>query len=182
MEPKGYNSKNTKSRIYVNTRGQSKGDDTFMSQWANALCVAYKVLELRSTVAGFQKLKVTGPEMSANRHDNVVIWLTGQDAVQRFLPHLGKDDFTQHYGNSTPPGTKQVRAGLAWANEPPETANGAPLSTLWGSIQHSFGSYLAGCIYIGLEKAWDKKEPEYLDAVLKMFEMANVDPKNAQSV
>ena len=182
MEPKGYDSRNTKSRIYVNTKGQSKGDDTFMSQWANALCVAYKVLELRSSVVGFQKLKVTGPEMSAARHDNVVIWLTGQEAVERFLPHLRGEEFSQHYGNSTPPGTKQVMPGLAWANEPPETAQGTPLTKLFGSVLHSFGSYLAGCIYLGLERTWAKKESEYLDAVLKMFEMAKVDPKNAQSV
>lgn len=182
MEPDGYDESKSKSRIYVSTKGQSKGDDTFMSQWANALCIAYKVLELRSTVTGFQKLKVTGPAMSANRHDNVVIWLTGQPAVEAFLVHMRTDEISQHFGNSTPPGTKQVMPGLAWANEPPTTSPSHKLSTLWGSVQHSFGSYLAGCIFLGLERTWNKTESDFLDAVLKMFEMANVDPENAQSV
>jgi len=182
MEPAGYDPQKDKSRIYVNVKGQSKGDDTFMSQWANALCVAYKALDLSATLTGFQKLKVSGPGLSPKRHDNVVIWLTGQQAVEAYLLKMRDENFTRHFGATTPPGTKQVMPGLAWANEPPETAKGHKLSTLWEEVQHSFGSYLAGCIFLGLEQSHEKTEPVFLDAVLAMFKMAGVDPMNAQSV
>ncbi len=99
----------TKSRIYMSVKGRQKGDDTFMSQWSNALCVAYKVLDLRDSLAGFQKLKVSGPDMSPSRHDNVVIWLTGHRPRQH--------QPTQSAGSAE-------RAEEAYLSQPPSRSAG----------------------------------------------------------
>jgi hypothetical protein len=173
MEPPDYDSSKSNSRIYVKV---------VEPIWLHALLVALEVLELRKKHRGFQKLKVAGPGMSPNRGDSVVVWLTDDVAVRAFLLDMVGEDFLRHYGAETLPGIKRVRPGLGWADEPPKTDPDHPVTKVFKTTQHSFGSYLAGFIYLALNHTWSKSEGAYLDKVLSVFAFGKIDPKNPSNV
>lgn len=156
----------------------------------NAIGLANQVLLLMRSYDGITKFKIAGPGMPEERADSMVIWLPHQIAVSYVLMHMKKEPFARYYkqeDHCTPYGTKQVKPGLAWAGEPPRTSSNPQhgtynLTAVWRRDNHSFGSYVAGAIYLGLlmitndfKLARERTINDFLASVLQQFRAATVD-------
>jgi hypothetical protein len=121
-----------------------------------------------------EKFKVAGPGMSPKRGDQIVAWVNSEAAKDALLKKL---QTFSNFDGTPPPGTKLVSAGLGWSKEPTSEDNGSPaVDEVWGTGSHSFGSYLAGVIYMALEQSWNKTEDKYVEELKEFFLNVGIDP------
>lgn len=176
LEPPGCVVAQGKARVYVHTPQPVQ---------VHAIAVARAVLGLMQVNADIVKLKVAGPGLSPARGDTVVIWLKHEFAVKWLLVRLKDPGVAAHCHGPVPPGVRPVADGLGWSLEPPRTDGDEPmaknLTALWQSHDHSFGTYLAGCIFLALATCGPRGD-KFLDAVLRYFRAAGVDPMNPHRV
>ena len=125
-----------------------------------------------------EKFKVAGPGMSKDRGDQIVIWVNSEDAKNSTLESL-KQTCAGNFDGSVPPGVKQVVPGLGWSKEPTAADHGSPaVDEVYGTSRHSFGSFLAGVIYMALEQSWSKTEDDYVKELKAFFLNVGIDPAN----
>lgn len=126
-----------------------------------------------------EKFKVAGPGMSKDRGDQIVIWLNSEADKNTALESL-KQTCANNYDGNVPPGVKQVAAGLGWSKEPAEDHSSPAVDEVWGDSQHSFGSFLAGVIYMALEQSWDRLEDDYVKELTEFFLNVGIEPSSPQ--
>ena len=125
-----------------------------------------------------EKFKVAGPGLSKDRGDQIVIWLNSEDAKNSTLASLAQS-VAGNLDGSVPAGVKQVQAGLGWGKEPTAAEHGSPaVDEAYGTSNHSFGSFLAGVIYLALEQSWRKTEDQYVHELTEFFLNVGIDPAN----
>ncbi|RVT82659.1 hypothetical protein DXV76_15575 [Rhodobacteraceae bacterium CCMM004] len=141
---------------------------------ANA--VAFKM----GDIPGIQKFKISGPGMTADRGDGLVVYLSDEASTMTLLEYLGRT-CTRHFSGAVSPAVKQVQDGLGWAKEPPDPGKDHPLANHPDNA-YSFGSYLAALIYVALKRTYfasmSTREDAFVAEVARVFEAGNVDPKN----
>lgn len=126
-------------------------------------------------LADVEKFKVAGPGMSKNRGDQIVIWLNSESAKDSILKALSR--LASNFDGNVPPGVKQVQPGLGWGVEPTSEDHGSPaVDEVYGTRNHSFGSYLAGVIYMALEQSWHNTEDRYVEELVEFFLNVGINP------
>jgi hypothetical protein len=125
-----------------------------------------------------EKFKVAGPGFSKDRGDQIVIWVNNEDAKNSTLASLAQS-CAGNYDGQVPAGVKQVQAGLGWSKEPTAADHGSPaVDELYGTDLHSFGSFLAGVIYLALEQSFRGSEENYVNELTEFFLNVGIDPAN----
>jgi len=125
--------------------------------------------------SGIAKFKVVGPGMAPDRGDQIVVWTNSDLACKAVLEGFTK--MAGHFDGKVPPSVSTVVAGVGWAKEPNSDHASPAIDEVWGSPQHSFGSYLSGIIYMALEQSWDNDEDRYVYEVEQFFLNVGVNPQ-----
>ncbi|MGD2067190.1 MAG: T3SS effector HopA1 family protein [Gemmatimonadota bacterium] len=143
-----------------------------------ALPIVSMVVDRMQARPGIDEVKVAGPGMPAARRDTIVIYLRDEMLVPWMIRELRTSESAGFTQDPVPSGTKRVHPGISWAEQPPDTTvgDGTYLTEIWGRGRHSFGSYLAGCIFRAL---WSNpgSGAEFLDFVIAAFREAGIDPR-----
>jgi hypothetical protein len=137
----------------------------------------YVLKRMQASDTRIAKFKIAGPQMSKKRHDSMVIWVNSEADALSLINDL-KTRFADNFTGSPPPSVKQVATGLGWAKEPSEDHSSPGVDEVWGTDNHSFGSYLAGVILMALEQSWDLKEKDYVEEVRQFFLNVGINPMN----
>jgi HopA1 effector protein family len=131
-------------------------------------------------IKGIVEFKVAGPGLSKERGDHMVIYLKDRKSVDSTLEFLKTDpEMSGLFSGNVPAGVKQVAPGLGFSAEiVPRLDDSPAINEVWNNEPLSFGSYLAGVIYMALEQSWDKTEDHYVDELLKYFLQLRIDPRH----
>lgn len=143
-----------------------------------ALPIVSMVVDRMRDRPAIDEVKVAGPGMPAERRDTIVIYIRDEMLVPWMIRELRTSEFAGFTLDPVPSGTKRMHPGISWAEQPPDTTvgDGTFLTELWGNGRHSFGSYLAGCIFLALFGD-PPSEARFLDFVIATFREAGVDPR-----
>lgn len=126
---------------------------------------------------GVAKFKVAGPGMSTARGDQLVVWMNSEAACTNLLNTLA--GYHGCFAGNVPFSVATVAPGLGWAKEPVRGATMSPaIDEVNNADKHSFGSYLAAIIYMGLEQSWDDDEQSYVDEVEEFLLNVGVQPRS----
>lgn len=120
------------------------------------------------------KFKVAGPGMAADRGDQIVVWTNSDRACEVVLKGLSA--MAAHFDGRVPPSVCTVLPGLGWAKEPSDRHASPAIDEAMDGTRHSFGSYLAAIIFMGLEQSWDGTEDHFVYEVEQFFLNVGVDP------
>lgn len=144
-----------------------------------ALPIISMIVDLMKVRPGLNAVKVAGPGMAAARRDTIVIYIRDEMLVPWMVRQLRTGAYAGYAVDPVPSGTKRVHTGISWAEEPPLTqyGDGSHLSEIWRTNQHSYGSYIAGCLYRALQSN-PTTQAIFLDRVIIAMRDAKVEPTN----
>jgi hypothetical protein len=145
-----------------------------------ALPIISMIVDLMQVRPGLDEVKVAGPGMAAARRDTIVIYIRDEMLVPWMIRQLRTSNYAGYAVDPVPSGTKRVHTGISWAEEPPLTQVGdaSGLTEIYNARQHSYGSYLAGCIYRALQRNPNSQE-QFLDFVILTMRAAKIEPNKS---
>lgn len=97
------------------------------------------------------KGKIAGPGMDPDRPDRAIVWFKNDRARWAFTKGLLEFMPECAFRDDLAPGIQRVAPGVGWAGEPPESGKADEITTIWRSQKHSYGSYIAGALFLALE-------------------------------
>jgi hypothetical protein len=168
-------------RIYINTLGLEE-----------RLCAAYclmKELKTLQIVPGKSGCEFKVCRLNDSRADNIVVYVANE-FFMKVREKILKMAWAGCLRNGVPAGTKKLRDGIGWAEQPGGIMGeySAALKDLSSRVEHadmvSFGGVVSACIVLGLNtskpadsEAWDKEadKKKYCDGVVDQLKLVGID-------